>query len=122
MDDRTDSRPSEAPGQGFREHVLHAEYARTLDGIGQQFRSRVVTEVEQAAMLKAARARLDLGLALLKVETDYPFWHAWVGVIPCLLYARRVNSSPPRVVRAPDVDGLRAAIQASEADRAARKG
>ena len=48
---------------------------------------------------------------LLSIEADYPGWVAWRGV-GGLLYARRVKSSPPKVVRAPDIGGLRAAIEA----------
>ena len=45
-------------------------------------------------------------------------WHSWEGVIPPLLYARRLMSSPPRVVRATSPDGLLAAIRRSDAIRA----
>ena len=117
MNNRTGGYPSEAADQATREHVLHTDHARTLDGLQQMRREGTITEDEQAAMAEAARARLELGLTLLKIEADHPFWHTWVGVIPCLLYARRVNSSPPRIVRAPDVDALRAAIEQDVARR-----
>jgi hypothetical protein len=39
----------------------------------------------------------------------WPAWHIWRGVIPCW-YARRLMSSPPVIVRAPDLPGLDAAI------------
>ena len=55
--------------------------------------------------------------ALRQVEHDFPYWRCWVGVLPHLLYARRVRSSPPRVVRAPDVAGLRQAIADNIAER-----
>ena len=55
--------------------------------------------------------------AFAAIERDHPYWHCWQGVIPCLVYARRVNSSPPRVVRAPDPARLREAIEADVARR-----
>lgn len=52
----------------------------------------------------------ELDGALRAVEADYPGWHAWNGAIP-MLYARRVKSSPPIVVRAPTISGLRVEIE-----------
>ena len=59
----------------------------------------------------------DLRDAFAAIERDHPYWHCWPGVIPPLLYARRVKSSPPRVVRAIDPAGLREAIEADVARR-----
>ena len=55
--------------------------------------------------------------AFAAIERDHPYWHCWVGALPHILYARRVNSSPPRVVRAPDPARLREAIEADVARR-----
>lgn len=52
----------------------------------------------------------DVGAALRDVERDYPGWEAWHGAIP-MLYARLPKSSPPIVVRAADIPGLRAEIE-----------
>ena len=51
----------------------------------------------------------ELDDALRAIERDFPGWVAWHGAIP-MLYARRMRSSPPIVVRAPDIPGLRAEI------------
>jgi hypothetical protein len=42
--------------------------------------------------------------------TELPYWHVWRGVSG-LLYARRLNSSPPVVVRGEDVVDLRDQIR-----------
>jgi hypothetical protein len=47
---------------------------------------------------------------LRSVERDYPGWVAWHGVSG-LVYARRVKTTPPVVVRAADVPALRALIE-----------
>ena len=41
---------------------------------------------------------------------ELPYWHVWRGVSG-LLYARRLNSSPPVVVRGEDVVDLRDQIR-----------
>ena len=64
----------------------------------------------------------DLRAELDKIGQRYQYWYAWPGVIPPLLYARRLRSSPPRVVRASTVDGLCEAIEADEAAYWARRG
>jgi hypothetical protein len=51
----------------------------------------------------------ELDEALRAVEADFPGWVAWHGAIP-MFYARQLLSSPPVVVRAPDIPGLRAEI------------
>lgn len=56
----------------------------------------------------AERAR---GLATL--EQNYPCWYTWVGV-GGLLYASRQRTSPPCVVRATDMDELRAKVETHE--------
>lgn len=40
---------------------------------------------------------------------EYPYWWVWQGVSG-LYYARRIMSSPPKVVRGESVDALRDAI------------
>ncbi len=58
--------------------------------------------------------------ALAEVESDYPGWQAWPGVLAGVVYARRPRSTPPLVVRAVTTDGLRQAIEAAERDRGLR--
>jgi hypothetical protein len=48
---------------------------------------------------------------------ELPYWHVWRGVSG-LLYARRLMSSPPRVVRGEDAVDLRDAIRREEFLRA----
>jgi len=60
----------------------------------------------------------DTTRAALAAISEATGWHCWQGVIPPLLYARRLLSSPPRVVRATSPDGLLAAIRDSDAARA----
>jgi len=60
------------------------------------------------------------GPALADVDRDYPPWHAWHGVLGGLLYAHRPRSTPPLVVRAVTVEGLRQAIERAEAERGLR--
>ena len=47
---------------------------------------------------------------------EFPHWHVWKGVAG-LLYARRPRTSPPKVARAKDVQGLRERIIAAEKRR-----
>jgi hypothetical protein len=61
-----------------------------------------------------AVTELETALKALSGETG---WECWQGVIP-VLYARLPKSSPPLVVRAPDVDGLREAIKRAEEGKA----
>jgi hypothetical protein len=58
----------------------------------------------------AGQEQLRKALYDLEVRTG---WHAWEGV-GGILYARRLLSSPPRVVRATTVDGLAVAIEADK--------
>jgi hypothetical protein len=51
--------------------------------------------------------------ALIQVERDHPGWHAWVGV-GGILYARRVQTTPPKVVRAASTEGLVQQIEDAE--------
>lgn len=53
--------------------------------------------------------------ALKDVQAEFPAWYAWRGIAG-LLYARRLNSTPPRIVRAEDADDLRDQIVSQEAD------
>jgi hypothetical protein len=55
-----------------------------------------------------------LAAALAQVDRDHPGWHAWPGVLGGLVYARYPGTSPPVVVRAVTVDGLRQAIEDRE--------
>lgn len=60
------------------------------------------------------------GSALAAIERDYPGWHAWPAVLAGLLYARRLRSTPPLVLRSVTTVGLRQAIEAAERDRGSR--
>ena len=62
---------------------------------------------EQAA---AAQAEYDRARALAEIQAATG-WETWSGV-GGILYARRPNTSPPRVVRAADAAGLRVQIEA----------
>lgn len=48
---------------------------------------------------------------LAAVERDHRGWYCFEGVIAGVLYARRIMSSPPRVVRSMSVAGLAEAIE-----------
>jgi hypothetical protein len=65
---------------------------------------------QQARAAQAVYAR-DCALARIAAETG---WTTWIGV-GGVLYARRLNSTPPKVVRAADAEGLSAAIECAEA-------
>ena len=52
------------------------------------------------------------GPTLEDVQREFPRWHAWRGIAG-LVYARKMLSSPPAVVRAEDPAGLREAIRAA---------
>jgi len=45
------------------------------------------------------------------LAADFPGWHVWAGVTG-VLYARRLKSSPPVVLRDATVPGLRARVRA----------
>jgi hypothetical protein len=61
---------------------------------------------QQAATAQAVYER-DCALARITADTG---WQTWTGV-GGVLYARRERTSPPKVVRAADAEGLRAAIE-----------
>jgi hypothetical protein len=63
---------------------------------------------QQAAAAQAVYER-DCGLARVASDTG---WMTWVGV-GGVLYARRERTTPPKVVRAPSTEELRAAIEAA---------
>ncbi|HUY49869.1 MAG TPA: hypothetical protein VMV92_29840 [Streptosporangiaceae bacterium] len=44
---------------------------------------------------------------------EFPYWRVWRGIAG-LVYARRVKSSPPRVVRGQDAIDLRDRIRQAE--------
>jgi hypothetical protein len=50
---------------------------------------------------------------------EFPRWHVWRGIAG-LLYARRLMSSPPRVVRGQDTTELRDQIRKTELQLADR--
>jgi len=58
--------------------------------------------------------------ALAEIERDYPGWHAWLGVLAGVVYARRPRSSPHPVVRAMTPTDLRHAIEAAKTERGLR--
>lgn len=57
---------------------------------------------------------------LAQVDRDFPGWHAWAAALAGLVYARRLRTSPPLVVRATSVDQLRHEIEAAERERGLR--
>jgi hypothetical protein len=61
-----------------------------------------------------------LASALAQVDRDYPGWHAWSAVLGGIVYARYPRSSPPMVVRAVTIDGLRSEIENAERERGLR--
>jgi hypothetical protein len=60
-------------------------------------------------------ATQEIKAGLRAIERDYPAWHTWLGVPAGLLYARRLRTSPPAVVRSFTVAGLRSQIRQWEA-------
>jgi hypothetical protein len=68
----------------------------------------------------AAPTDQDQASTLAEVDRDYPGWHAWPAVLAGLVYARRPRTSPPLLVRAVSVDGLRQAIEDAERARGLR--
>jgi hypothetical protein len=54
-----------------------------------------------------------------ELEAEFPWWEVWRGVTG-VLYARRLKSSPPLVVRAHTWTALRARICVAEARLARR--
>jgi hypothetical protein len=105
---------------GAREDALAEVLAAAHDALAAKL---AMLETEQAAgtlspAQAAQQARVaqavyerDCALARIAAETG---WTTWVGV-GGVLYARRPNSTPPKVVRAADVEGLSAAIECAEA-------
>lgn len=71
-----------------------------------------LTPQQVAGQARAAQVvyERNCGLARVAAETG---WQTWAGV-GGIWYARRERTSPPKVVRAADADGLRAAIKAGE--------
>ena len=69
-----------------------------------------LTPQQAAGRARAAQAVYERDCALARVAADTG-WHTWAGV-GGILYGRRERTSPPKVVRAADADGLRAAIEA----------
>lgn len=49
-----------------------------------------------------------------ELSHDFPRWHCWRSTVG-LLYARRVNTSPARIVRAENEDELASQMEAHEA-------
>jgi len=57
---------------------------------------------------------------LAEVQANHSSWRCWEGVVADVLYARRILSSPPRVVRAVSVATLAQAIEDDERQRGER--
>lgn len=57
----------------------------------------------------------------VEYQQEYPGWWVFRGIAG-LLYARRLKSSPPRIVRAESVDDLRGQIASEIADMEASRG
>ena len=71
-----------------------------------------MTAAQVAEQAAAARAEYDRVRALAEIQAETG-WEAWVGV-GGVLYARRPQSSPAKVVRAADAAGLRQQIEAAQ--------
>ena len=71
-----------------------------------------MTAGQVAEQAVAAQAEYDRSRALAEIQADTG-WETWAGV-GGILYARRPNSSPPKVVRAADAMGLRQEIEAAQ--------
>lgn len=57
----------------------------------------------------------------VEYQQEFRHWWVWRGIAG-LLYARRIMSSPPRVVRAESVEDLREKIVSARADMEAGRG
>ena len=71
-----------------------------------------MTAAQVAEQAAAAQVDYDRARALAEIQAETG-WEAWVGV-GGVLYARRPNSSPAKVVRAADAAGLRQQIEAAQ--------
>lgn len=87
--------------------------------------ARVVTPAPQGAEPMEKEATTDLMTAGTEdpdwwsYSSEFPRWHVWRGIAG-LLYARRLMSSPPRVVRGHDPVQLRDLIRQTELQLADR--
>ena len=98
--------------------AAHETYAAALAVIEADLAAGQITSAQAQAAAAAASAACERDCALARI-TSATGWHTWVGV-GGVLYARRVRTSPPKVVRAADADGLRAKIaEAGESRRPA---
>jgi hypothetical protein len=70
---------------------------------------------------ESAQLSADRVMKLEDVSAIWPRWQTWRGVVAGLVYARRLKTSPPAVVRAYTPAALAAAIWQDERDRAARR-
>jgi hypothetical protein len=114
---------TDATGQpGPREDALaralaavHETYSAALAVIEADLAAGQITgpQAQAAARCASAAYERDCGLARIAAETG---WETWTGV-GGLLYARRVKSSPPKVVRAADTDALGVEIARKETGR-----
>ena len=109
---------------GTREETLRARLAELREAhrtavatIEQDIADGTLTAAQAADAARIAQATYDRARALAGVEAAHPGWHCWPGVIPPLLYARRLRSSPPMVVRAATLEALAEAIERAEAGR-----
>lgn len=88
---------------------LRAAYQRTIETIEADLAEAQITHAQAQDATHAALAACvrDCDLAEVEAATG---WQCWTGV-GGILYARRPMASPPRVVRAPSAQALRAAIE-----------
>jgi len=89
--------------------AAHETYAAALAVIEADLAAGQITGAQAQAAAAAASAAYERDCALARITSDTG-WHTWVGV-GGVLYARRERTSPPKVVRAADAAGLRAAIE-----------
>jgi hypothetical protein len=74
-----------------------------------------LTPTQAAGKARSAQVAYDRDCALARIAARTG-WKTWIGV-GGVLYARRLRSSPPMVVRGVTTEGLAEAIQRAEARR-----
>lgn len=108
---------NDATGYRTRETALARALAAAHDALAVKIAlleaeqaTGTLTPEQAAGQARTAQAAYDRDCALARVAADTG-WETWVGV-GGVLYARRPNSSPPKVVRAPSAQALDEAIKA----------
>ena len=90
--------------------IAHDTLAAKIALLEAEQAAGTMTSRQLAEQAAAAQAEYDRARALAEIQAATG-WETWSGV-GGILYARRPNPSPPRVVRAADAAGLRVQIEA----------